>query len=136
MGSNPRFAHINCHDVMAVANLQSYDVMLNAYDIVSLNEPYVSEEKLLGSPVGYTQVSSKRSRFWAALWVRKCVSLCVVKRLPDVVAIRCTLSGQKDLVVTCYCALSEDIEIVLVELERLLRLSPGDHVILVGDFNV
>lgn len=62
MGSNPQsFAHLNLHHGMAVTKQLPLDVTFIGYDIVSLNEPYVREDKFLGIPEGYTQVSSNGS---------------------------------------------------------------------------
>lgn len=46
---------------MAVTKQLPLDVTFIGYDIVSLNEPYVREDKFLGTPEGYTQVSSNGS---------------------------------------------------------------------------
>lgn len=64
------------------------------------------------------------------------MSYSVVKRYSDVVAIRCKLSGDKALIVTCYCAPLKDTNLVLELLEHLLKLSPGANVILVGNLTL
>lgn len=78
--SNPRFANLNCHHATAVANPLSHDVKSRANDIVSLKFlPSLNFLSfLLGTPVGYTQVSSEDSRFRAALCKSSRVSFCVV----------------------------------------------------------
>lgn len=52
MGVNPKLAHLNCHHAMSVANKLSQDILFEEIDIVSLNEPYVSEGSVLGIPNG------------------------------------------------------------------------------------
>lgn len=51
------------------------------------------------------------------------------------VAIRCAFFNEKVFIVTCYCAPSEDIQLILDSFEQLLRTFPGENVILVVDFN-
>lgn len=80
-------------------------------------------------------MASVNNRFRAALRVNKRVSFSTVLKLPDVAAIRCRWSGERVLVVMCYCAPSEDIGLVLEPLDPLLNAYPNDNVILVGDFN-
>lgn len=51
------------------------------------------------------------------------------------VAFRCRWSGEWVLVVSCYCAPSEDIDLVFEQVDKLLGTYPDDNVVLVGDLN-
>lgn len=64
-----------------------------------------------------------------------CVPFCAVTSHSDVMIIHCRWSDEKELVVMCYGAPSEDIDLVLEALDTLLKAYPNNKVILVGDFN-
>lgn len=51
MGSNPKFMHLNCHNAMAVAYQLCHDTVIEKVDMVTLNDPYVSEGSALGTSV-------------------------------------------------------------------------------------
>lgn len=53
----------------------------------------------------------------------------------DVVAIYCRCSGERILVVTCYCSPSKDIDVLLLPLATVLNKYSNDNVVLVGDYN-
>lgn len=48
MGSNPKFIHLNFHNVMAGAHQLSHDTVVEEVDVVTLNHPYVSEGSAFG----------------------------------------------------------------------------------------
>lgn len=81
------------------------------------------------------QVIAAGNRFRAALWVSLRIQFITVLRSSDVVAIHCRWSDNYVLVIKCYCAPSEDIDLVLIPLATLLGTYPNDNVVLVGDFN-
>lgn len=117
---------------MVSENQLAQDIIAEGVDVISLNEPYVFEGSVLGTPDGWTQMSSGGNRFRVSLWR---ITFSTILRHSDVVAIRCRWSGEWVLVITFYCALSEDFDLVLVPLTTLLGTYPNDKVFLVGDFN-
>lgn len=51
-------------------------------------------------------------------------------------AIRCTISDEKVLIVSCYFSPSEDIVLVVTQFTGLVDKYPNDNILVVGEFNV
>lgn len=65
------FIQLNCHNAMVSENQLAQDIIAEGVDVISLNEPYVCEGSVLGTPDGWTQLSSAGNRFRATLCVSR-----------------------------------------------------------------
>lgn len=84
---------------------------------------------------GYFEVISSDGQTRPAFWIGRRLKYCVVLRTRDVVAIRCTISDEKVLIVPCYFSPSEDIVPVVTQLTGLVGKYPNDNILVVGEFN-
>lgn len=48
MGVNPKFMNLNCYNAIILVDQLSHDILAARLDVVSLNEPYVSEGSARG----------------------------------------------------------------------------------------
>lgn len=133
MGTSPKCLHLNVNRSYAVTEKLGKTILSLGTDVISLNEPHICEGSIAGRPNGYSEVFSPEDRGRAALWVSPRLKYCVVRNTRDIVAIRCTISGEEVLTVSCYCSPSEDIVPILIQISGLIDEFPDFNIQVVGD---
>lgn len=103
-------------------------------NIVCIQEPYLVNQKVVGIPLKYVVVASNLAKCAVIVRDNTCTIFPILVT-PNIVAIKCSYQDKVFLIINTYIPPFSDFDVVLMEIDGLLRLHRNNPIIMTGDFN-
>ncbi|PZO93252.1 MAG: hypothetical protein DI617_08965 [Streptococcus pyogenes] len=131
---NLKLAHINLNHARSANTQLCEDIIAESLDVISVNEPYVFDNKVVGIPFHYCIIASNREPK-AALILNKTLRALPILVEKDLVCAKIDTSSGQYIVFSVYSSPSDDIEAKLLHMEATVTKYKEEKILMFGDFN-